>query len=130
MGILGKSLLWSVKMGTAGGALYVVHRANLFGSAEEAQQGYAQLKVDVQEGVPHYVPKEVLEYVPEVPQVDVKSLLPEGLNFNIEPDVRGLWNKGVLLSFGALLQAPEATKTYANDLVIFIQKQMGDDGKK
>ena len=43
-----------------------------------------------------YVPKEVLDYapeMPEIPKVDVKEFIPN-VDLSFTSDIRGLWNKG------------------------------------
>ena len=45
-----------------------------------------------------YVPKEVLDYAPEIPKIDYKEYIPElpEIDLSVTSDVRGLWNKGLV----------------------------------
>lgn len=127
MGIITQTIKWSLKLGAGAAPIYVAHTSGIFGTADQAQNGLKQLKTDVKEAVPQYVPKEVLENVPEVPSIEipnVKEMLPDVSA--VTPDLRGFWNKGVLFSFNALANAPEAAKSYSNDLVVYIQDQVSD----
>lgn len=127
MGIITTTVKWSVKAGLIGGPVYVAHNAGLFGSADQAQSGLKQIKSDVKDNVSTYVPKEVLENVPEVPKVDMKDYIP---TIDISPDIRGLWNKGVLATFSGLANAPTSVKTYTNDVITYVQEQVNAEEKK
>ena len=53
------------------------------------------LNEDVNKQITQYVPKEVLDYVPEIPKVDVKEFIPD-IDLSVTSDMRGLWNKGLV----------------------------------
>lgn len=131
MGIITKSIKWSLKLGIGAAPIYVAHTSGIFGTVDQAEKGIKQLKTDVKETIPQYVPKEVLDTVPEVPAIEIpnlKEMLPDvGA---VAPDLRGFWNTGVLFSFNALANAPQAAKSYSNDLVVYIQEQMSDNNEQ
>merc|ERR1712062_388500 len=97
--------------GLSGGTVYLAHQNGLFGNADQAQQGLKQLKSDVKTTISQNIPKEVMDSVPEIPEV------------NINGDARGLWNRGVLATFAALVNAPESIKGYSKELVKFVEDQ-------
>lgn len=129
MGIITTTVKWSVKLGLAGGSIYVANQAGLFGTADQAEQGLKQLKTDVAQ-LPKNLPQEVRDVVPEVPKVEFKDLIPDLPKVDFSPDVRGLWNKAVLFTFSGLANAPQATKTYAGDVVQYLQNQLEEGSKK
>ena len=51
----------------------------------------------------------------------MKDIIP--VEVNINGDARGLWNRGVLATFAALVNAPESIKGYSKDLVKFVEDQ-------
>ena len=105
MGIIANTLKWSVKLGVGGGTVYIAHQAGLFGTSDQAQVGvktlekdYNNLSEDVNKQITQYseyVPKEVLDYVPEIPKVNVKEFIPD-IDLSVTSDMRGLWNKGLV----------------------------------
>ena len=128
MGIISKSLKWSIKLGTAGGSVYVAHQYKIFGPADQAENSLQNLQNDGKTAIPGYIPKEVLENVPEMPEiptVDIKDMIPELPD--LKPDIRGLWNRGVMATFTGIANSPTLVKTYSNDLVVFLQEQMNDN---
>ena len=103
LGLIKNTIKWSAKLGIAGGTIYIANDAGLFGTADQAESGVKKLEKDYHEGlkevneviIPQYVPKELLDYVPEVPKIDVKEFMPD-IDINFTSDIRGLWNKGVI----------------------------------
>ena len=105
IGIIANTLKWSIKLGVGGGTVYIAHQAGLFGTSDQAQVGvktlekdYNNLNEDVNKQITQYseyVPKEVLDYVPEIPKVDVKEFIPD-IDLSVTSDMRGLWNKGLV----------------------------------
>ena len=105
IGIITNALKWSIKLGVGGGTVYIAHQAGLFGTSDQAQVGvktlekdYNNLNEDVNKQITQYseyVPKEVLDYVPEIPKVDVKEFIPD-IDLSVTSDMRGLWNKGLV----------------------------------
>ena len=107
IGIITNTLKWSIKLGVGGGTVYIAHQAGLFGTSDQAQVGVKTLEKDynnlnLNEDVnkqitqySEYVPKEVLDYVPEIPKVDVKEFIPD-IDLSVTSDMRGLWNKGLV----------------------------------
>jgi len=142
MGIITNTLKWSVKLGLGGGTVFVAHQAGLFGTADEAQAGVVKLEKDfndvnenVNKQLTEYVPKEVLDYapeMPEIPKVDVKEFIPN-VDLSFTSDIRGLWNKGVMVVFSGLANSPEAAKVYSSDVVQYVKDQINaseEDPKK
>ena len=121
MGFIVPTLKWSVKLGLSGGTVYLAHQNGLFGNADQAQQGLKQLKSDVKTTISQNIPKELMDSVPEIPEVNVKDIIP--VEVNINGDARGLWNRGVLATFAALVNAPESIKGYSKELVKFVEDQ-------
>ena len=124
MGIITKSIKWSLKLGIAGGSIYLANEAQVFGQVDQAQNGIAKLKTDVKKTIPEYVPKEVLDIVPEMPTIDVKEMIPEMPD--VKPDIRGLWNKGVMATFSGLANSPTTIKNYSNDVAVYVKEQMNE----
>ena len=124
MGIITKSIKWSLKLGIAGGSIYLANEAQVFGQVDQAQNGIAKLKTDVKKTIPEYVPKEVLDIVPEMPTIDVKEIIPEMPD--VKPDIRGLWNKGVMATFSGLANSPTTIKNYSNDVAVYVKEQMNE----
>ena len=121
MGFIGTTLKYSIKLGLGGGTVYLAHQNGLFGTADQAQQGLKQLKSDVKTTISQNVPKEVMDSVPEIPEVNVKEMIPVEVNLN--GDIRSYWNRGVLATFSALVNSPEAIKRYSKDLVKYVEEQ-------
>ena len=81
------------------------HLYDFSGTADEAQAGVVKLEKDfndinkdVNKQLTEYVPKEVLDYapeMPEIPKVDVKEFIPN-VDLSFTSDIRGLWNKGMI----------------------------------
>ena len=115
MGIITNTLKWSVKLGVGGGTVYIAHQAGLFGTSDQAQVGvktlekdYNNLNEDVNKQITQYseyLPKEVLDYVPEIPKVDVKEFIPD-IDLSVTSDMRGLWNKGLVFHKSISLKKP------------------------
>jgi len=133
MGTITNTLKWSVKLGVGGGTVYIAHQAGLFGTSDQAKVGvktlekdYNNLSEDVNKlnnQITQYVPKEVLDYVPEIPKVDVKEFIPD-IDLSVASDIRGLWNKGVMTVFSGLANSPETTKKYSNDVIEYVKTQI------
>jgi len=133
IGIIANTLKWSIKLGVGGGTVYIAHQAGLFGTSDQAQVGvktlekdYNNLNEDVNKQITQYseyVPKEVLDYVPEIPKVDVKEFIPD-IDLSVTSDMRGLWNKGVMTVFSGLANSPETTKKYSNDVIEYVKTQI------
>ena len=121
MGFIVNTVKWSVKLGLAGGSVYVAQQNGIFGTADQAQNGLKQLKSDVKNTINQNVPKEVMDSVPDIPEVNVKEMIPVEVNLNY--DARSLWNRGVLATFAALVNSPEALKGYSKDLVKYVEEQ-------
>ena len=125
MGFIFTTIRTGIKVGLAGGAVYGAHYYGFMGSADQAEKAVKAVKTDFNEILPQYIPKEVLENVPEIPTVDLKDVVPT-VEFEFSLDGRGLWNKGVLATFGALANSPNAVKGYSNDLVTYLSNQLNE----
>ena len=125
MGFIFTTIRTGVKVGLAGTAVYGAHYYGFTGSADQAEKGVKAIKTDFNEILPQYIPKEVLENVPEIPKVDLKDVVPT-VEFEFNLDARGLWNKGVLATFGGLANSPNAVKGYSNDLVTYLGNQLNE----
>jgi len=133
IGIITNTLKWSIKLGVGGGTVYIAQQAGLFGTSDQAQVGvktlekdYNNLSEDVNKQITQYseyVPKEVLDYVPEIPKVDVKEFIPD-IDLSVTSDMRGLWNKGVMTVFSGLANSPETTKKYSHDVIEYVKTQI------
>ena len=125
MGFIFTTIRTGVKVGLAGTAVYGAHYYGFTGSADQAEKGVKAIKTDFYEILPQYIPKEVLENVPEIPKVDLKDVVPT-VEFEFNLDARGLWNKGVLAAFGGLANSPNSVKGYSNDLVTYLGNQLNE----
>jgi hypothetical protein len=121
MGLMTTSLKWGTKIGLAGGSVYLASHQGLFGTAEQATQGVATLKTSVTDAIPQYVPQEIIDGVPALPSTPSLS---EMIPFEVSHDARGYWNKGVIASFGAVANAPNALGGYSKDLVNYVSDQV------
>ncbi len=126
MGLLSSLVRWSVKLGAAGGAVYLVSSEGFFGSHKEAAESCNRMKVTIDSN----------EYFQALPKVELpdelKNKLPEDLRAQAKEYRQGLrhyWNDGVFFVFRKLDAAPEAAVMLARSGVDTAKSLMEDTKK-